>query len=144
MPYPAILRDVNNDPIPQIWDDATSAWLPWKGEVELARSRIASHTFQNAVTAAGQGTALTVGGYRTLTVEISGTSTSRTLEFKAAGPSGAYRQLTAVRLSDFTVASSTTGSGELWQFDVTGLSSVIMDVTAVAGGNVTVQGRVVA
>ena len=84
------------------------------------------------------------GGAKTLTVEIWGTSTSRTIEFKAAGPSGAYRQLAGVRLADLVVASSTTDTGELWQFDVTGLASVVIAITAIEGGNVSIAGRVVA
>ena len=49
-----------------------------------------------------------------------------------------------VKLSDFTTASSTTGTGaaEIWQVDVTGLEKFFTDLTAVAGGNVTIKGRV--
>jgi hypothetical protein len=101
-------------------------------------------TFHDEATEAADGTAFTVAGYKTLTVEIYGTSTSRTVEFKGAGPSGTYGAIMGVRLSDFVTATQTVTSGEIWQFDVTGLTTVIMDLSAVAGGNVSVQGKAVA
>ncbi|AHF10362.1 MULTISPECIES: hypothetical protein [Dehalobacter] len=101
-------------------------------------------TFHNAAIVAADGTILTVGGYKTLTVEIYGTSTSRTIAFIGRGPSGTDRAIMGVRLSDLSTGSSTTGTGEIWQFDITGLSSVFVDLQAVAGGNVTAKGRVVA
>ena len=97
--------------------------------------------FHNAATVAANGTDVSVGNYKTLTLEIYGTSTSRTLTFYAKGASGTVRAMSGVRLSDYSVASSTTTSGEIWQFDVTGTESVIIDLTAVAGGNVTASGR---
>jgi hypothetical protein len=49
-----------------------------------------------------------------------------------------------IKVSDLSTGVSTTGTGEVWQFDVTGLEEVIMDLTAVSGGNVSVKGRAVA
>jgi hypothetical protein len=49
-----------------------------------------------------------------------------------------------VRLSDLATGINTTGTAEYWQFDVTGVYQVVMDLTAVAGGNVSVKGRAVA
>ena len=97
--------------------------------------------FHNAATVAANGTDVSVGNYKTLTLEIYGTSTSRTLTFYAKGGSGVVRAMSGVRLSDYSVASSTTTTDEIWQFDVTGTESVIIDLTAVAGGNVTASGR---
>ena len=122
----------------------TSSIVAPSKAITIAGSRVEEVTFQTAATVAAQGTALTVGGLKTLTVEIAGTSTSRTIAFQCAGPSGAYRTLTGVRLSDFAIASTTTTTDEIWQFDITGLVTVIMNLTAVAGGNVTVRGRAVA
>lgn len=62
----------------------------------------------------------------------------------AEGPSGADIPLMGVNLSTLATAISTTGTGELWQFDITGLSKVFMDLTAVATGPVTVKGKAVA
>ena len=79
-----------------------------------------------------------------LTVEIYGTSTARTIAFIGRGPSGTDRAIMGVRLSDLSTATSTTGTGELWQFDITGLTAVFCDLQVVAGGNVTIKGRAVA
>jgi hypothetical protein len=102
------------------------------------------HTFQNAATTTGNGTAFVVGSYKTITVEIYGTSASRTVTFYGKSKSGTLRAIQGVRISDFTLATSTTTTGEIWQFDITGLDYVVMDLTAVAGGNVSVKGTAVA
>ena len=103
--------------------------------------QISAATFHTAATVAANGTDFTVGAYKTLTVEIYGTSTSRTVTFYGKSKSGTLRAISGVRLSDFTVATSTTGTGEIWQFDVTGLESVTIGLTAVSGGNVTISGN---
>jgi hypothetical protein len=100
--------------------------------------------FHDAATAVSTGLSLDVYRLRTLTIEVSGTSATRTVAFKGIGPSGTAYAIAGVKLSDLTTGSTTTGTGELWQFDITGLTQVIMDLTAVAGGNVTVKGKAVA
>lgn len=103
-------------------------------------------TFHDAAAEAADGAILTVSNGRTLTVEIYGSAenTARTVAFIARGPSGVDRALMGVKLSDLSTATTTTGTGEIWQFDVTGLVSVFMDLQAITGGTVTVKGRVVA
>lgn len=85
-----------------------------------------------------------VGNFRTLTIEIFGTSTSQTINFKGKSISGTSYALSGVRLSDLTVASSTTTTGEIWSFEVAGLDFVEIDVAAVSGGNISVKGRFIA
>ena len=114
---------------------------------KLSGSSVTEFTFHNSVTVASGGAEFAVGGHKTLTVHISGTSTSRTVEFKGrppGAPAGTYVPLMGIRLSDLTPATSTTGNNEVWQFDITGLEGVIMDLSAVSGGNVTVKGKAVA
>lgn len=125
--------------IEAIRDALVTEGVPLKG-----RSVSDVHTFHDEATVAADGTAFTVGGHTTLTVEITGTSTSRTVDFKGAGPDGTYRSISGVNLDGLASATSTTGTGELWQFDITGLETVIMDLSAVSDGNVTVKGRAVA
>ena len=100
-------------------------------------------TFHDATIEIATGDIFLVNGYKTMTVEISGTSTSRTIAFIGRGASEANRLITGVKLSNFAMATSTTGTGEIWQFDITGLTAMFMDLQAVAGGNVTVKGRAV-
>ena len=100
--------------------------------------------FQDQATSVGAGTIFAVGGYKNLTIEIFGTSTSRTITFLGTSKSGIARNMQGCRIPDFTMASSTTSTGEIWQFDITGLNSVTMNLTAVAGGDVSVAGRAIA
>ena len=99
--------------------------------------------FHDAATQVAEGTVFTVAGYKTMTVEIYGSSTSRTVEFMGRGPAGANRAIMGINLSNFATAVSTIGTGEIWQFDITGLTSAIMNLQAVAGGNVSVKGKAV-
>ncbi|WP_144561691.1 hypothetical protein [Bacillus mycoides] len=100
--------------------------------------------FHDGVTAVGAGVTFPVESYKTLTIEVYGTSTSREIKFYGIGTSGAKRQITGVNLLDLTMATSTKGTGELWQFEIVGLESVVMELTSVSGGNVTVKGKAVA
>lgn len=112
--------------------------------VQVTGSKTEDITFQDAATAAADGTAFTVEGYKTLTVEITRTAGTSTVAFIGEGASGADIALMGINLSTFATATSTTGTGELWQFDITGLTKVFMDLTAVATGSVTVKGKAVA
>lgn len=100
--------------------------------------------FHDASTSAKNGYAMEVYAFKTLTIKITGTSTSRTVTFYAKDADGNLTALMGVRMSDFATATSTTNTGEYWQFDTTGIKSIVMDLTAVAGGNVTIKGTAVA
>lgn len=115
--------------------------------IEIVGSLTNDITFHDAATIAADGAVFTVGGYKTLTVELYGTSTSKTVAFMGVGPSGVAHAIMGVKLLDLSTAVSSVGSlatSEFWQFDITGLTSVIMDLTVIANGNVTVKGRAVA
>jgi hypothetical protein len=106
-------------------------------------SKIEKAVFHDGATAVAQGAPFQVNGFKTLTIEIFGSATSASVAFKATSASGTSRVLTGVKISDLSMG--TTGAmGDIWQFDVTGLYTVIMDLTAVTGGNVSVAGRAVA
>jgi hypothetical protein len=108
------------------------------------------HTFHSATTAAADGAAFTVGAYKSLTVDIDGTITSGTVLFKYTGANGVEKTLKGMKISDWTTATSTTlatSAAESWQFDVTGLKTVIMDISALVpgeGGSLTIKGTAVA
>jgi hypothetical protein len=102
-------------------------------------------TFHTAATQAANGKEFYVYDFKDLTVEIYGSedNTARTVTFYCKGPSGTLRALKGLKVSDWTSDTSTTGTGEIWQFDITGVNSVVMDLTAITGGSVTVKGRAV-
>lgn len=115
------------------------------------RGMYRTHTFHANSTLAQDGTAFEVGSMRTLTVEIVSSSlvSARTVAFKAVRDSGTMQPLVGINISSasLTPAVTTTGTNELWQFDVTGLEQVYMDITAFTGstGNtgVTIKGKAV-
>lgn len=116
------------------------------GNVTLGdqQAKTTTATLQNNVTTTGTGTPFTVGAYKTLTIEITGTSTSQNINFEASSISGTYYPIQGVRLSDYSMATSTTGINEVWTFDITGLQNFRANLTSVSGGNVTIQGKAVA
>lgn len=100
-------------------------------------------TFHNGTTTAKDGIEMTVNRADQMTVFITGTSTSRTIEFKGADDNGNWYSIPAFKEPDFTLASSTTGNNEAWTIDLTKWVKVNINVTAVSGGNVTVKAKVV-
>ncbi len=133
-----LLIDNSGKPIPQIWDERVGDFVPATNE-----NNVQIVNFHDGTSSASEGVALNVGGFKTLTIEIYGSSTSRTIEFKATSVTGNKHALSGVNLSDWTMESSTTGTNEIWQFDVTGLEQVTIEVTAISGGDVTVKGKAV-
>lgn len=111
--------------------------------ISSAGSQMQNTTLQNA-TSTGNGTVFTVGSFKTLTISISGTSTSRTVLFEAADMDGNFTPFQGVRLSDLEMGVQTTGTNEKWQFEITGVTSFRARISAIAGGNVVVKGTAVA
>lgn len=105
--------------------------------------------FQNTAITTGNGQALTVGGLKTLTVEIFGTATSGTINFQGMQASGTVTTIIGTLISNISMTQATSTSSisttpSIWQFDITGLKTVQMNISAVSGGNITVQGTAVA
>lgn len=110
------------------------------------QSNVQDVTLQNAATAVGNGTVLTVGSFKTLTIEITGTSTSRTIVFEGCSVGGTYYQVNGekVAMPNPLFWYQTTGNNEVWRFEVTGLASFRARISTIAGGNVTIKGKAVA
>jgi hypothetical protein len=103
------------------------------------------HTFQDGVTTTGNGNVYTVKGKGTvMTFQITGTSTSRTLVFEASVDGTNFVAVKCANLSILSLETQTTGSDEIWQYDLSGIHSFRVRIGAVAGGNITVIGRAVA
>lgn len=100
---------------------------------------------QNNATAIGTGTPFSVAAYKTLTIEITGTSTGRTIVFEGSSTSGTFYSIQGVKLSDYSMATQTTGTSEVWSFDITGLTLFQARISAISAvGNVSVKGKAVA
>lgn len=99
--------------------------------------------FHKDTTTPKEGNQFNVKHYKSLTLEIHGTSTSREVKFYGKVDSGIKRVISGFRLPNYEQASSTIGTGEVWYFDVTGLSAVLMEVTDVSGGYVYIRGKLV-
>lgn len=125
-------------------DNATGA-----GNVSLVNTPTAVILQVNAV-ATGNGTVYTPTSPETLTFEISGTSTSRTINFEIAGPKGVYQAHSAFLLGDttYTAVTSTTGGDDTtpktYEVDIPANYSFRARVSAVAGGDVDIAGWAVA
>jgi hypothetical protein len=117
--------------------------------VRIQSSNIDDVILQNQASAPGNGTEYTPEkGNKILTIEIVGTSNSRTIEFEMCGPSGVYRAQQCLRLTDNALAASTTNGSdadpESWQVLVPVGWAFRTRVAAVAGGDVSIQGKGVA
>ena len=104
--------------------------------------------FHDASAVAGNGNEIDVGSSTTLSVEIAGdgSNTARTVTFYCKGPMGVLRAIPGTKYTgdtNYTQAMNTTGTGEIWVFDVTGLEKVIMDLTSITGGTVTIKGKLI-
>lgn len=96
----------------------------------------------DGVSNTGAGNDVSIGGNKTLSVEVFGTAASYQLQIEGKSTSGTPYVLTATNLLDLSTTQTISSAG-LYQFDVTGLLSVDANVVSVTGGNVTVQGRMV-
>lgn len=110
---------------------------------QLTGSNTQQVTLLNAATATGRGSDQPVGGNKTFTFEVFGTATSFTLQVEGKSISGTPFAIQVTNLNNMTSSTSITASG-VYQVDVTGLVSVDANLTAVSGGNVTAQGKLVA
>jgi hypothetical protein len=104
-------------------------------------------TLQSAATTTGNGTPYTPTKSMALTFEITGTSSSRTIIFEIAGPSGVYVAQQALRVTDNSLASQTTNgtnaAPENWLVSVPLGWSFRARISAIAGGNVSIGGKAV-
>lgn len=100
------------------------------------------HIFHNAAAVAANGNAVKAGPSGRLIIEIYGSvaNTARTVTFYRKSRDGSFKAIQGVRTSDLTLAASTTGTGEEWEFSVTPGREYVMDLTSITGGTVTVVG----
>ena len=140
-----IIRDEQNNPIPQYYNPATQVFEATEGangspNVQTTGAPLSAvSVLQNAATAAGVGTSMSVAGYATALLAVSGTFVA-TITFQAIGPDGNTYPVNAKNVLTGIVSSTTTGTG-LYEVEVRGLSSVVANITAYTSGSVTVKGQ---
>jgi hypothetical protein len=108
-------------------------------------------TLQNAVSVIGVGSSIAVGNYGSMVVTINPatTITALTVVFQAQDSNGLWFNVSSIRNTDNTMASSTTTAittnPESWTIPCAGFSNVRANITAYTGsGNVTINGVLVA
>lgn len=88
-------------------------------------------TFHDVATAISEGNVVQTEGYSTITIEVTGTATTKTIIFQGSVFSTAFYTPDGVQLSE---------SPEIYQYDLTGLKQFRANLTAISDGNVTVKG----
>ena len=99
--------------------------------------------FQNNVTVASDGNILYGNTNDTVTVFITGNSTSRTIVFEGMDGEGNWWSMPAFKLPNYDLANQTTGNNESWELDLANYVAVKCRVSSVAGGYVRITARVV-
>ena len=93
-------------------------------------------------TQTSQGDVIIVDDVTTLIIAVSGTSTSFTLGFLSSLDGVNYFPLSGNKMSDYsTFATSTTETGQAWQFDVTGLCYFKANLSSISNGNISVLAK---
>lgn len=123
-------------------NDSNKLTVNSNGSVSIASSSVPT-THHNAVVAPADGADAAVTGYKIIAIQINGTSSSRTVLFSGSVDGISFYPVMGVNMATWDSAINTTGTGELWQFDVGGLNYFRARVDAVSGGNVTVKSNVV-
>ncbi len=72
---------------------------------------------------------------------ITGTSTTREVQFEIVDFDGNYYPIKCANLSTLAIASSTTGINEAWQVNLACIDGFRAKVTAIDGGTVVIKGE---
>lgn len=107
-------------------------------------SRTHNWVFQNATAALSDGNILLVSaGMMTATIEITGSGTS-TVTFEGKSTDGStYYPIAGINIADFSVVTSTSSKGVIYQFSLEGLTAFRIRVSNWVSGVVNVSGTVV-
>ncbi|MFQ5858981.1 MAG: hypothetical protein ACE5LU_25555, partial [Anaerolineae bacterium] len=98
-------------------------------------------TLQNAATANGNGTALSVNGKATAALQVTGTF-SATVNFEGTEDDTNWVAIQGTNLTDGGRVTTTTATG-LFVFNVAGLSQLRARISGYASGSVTVTGKAI-
>lgn len=81
---------------------------------------------------------VSVSGYTSVTFDIAGTASSATVSFSIIAGSGKARPVYPTKVSGDLDITQTGLMNEIYNFDVTGITTVVINVTDITGGNVDV------
>jgi hypothetical protein len=103
------------------------------------------HTFHDEAGEAAQGSVFENPGFSSMLIEVTriGEGSSSTVKFWGSMTTATLASMIAIPgtkpgATD-TVAVSTTGTNELWRFDIRGMKYISMELNAIAGEGATVS-----
>ncbi|KXZ12676.1 phage portal protein [Bacillus nakamurai] len=99
--------------------------------------------FHDKAESAGKGAVLSVNGVKQLLVEITGTAESSNVAFWGRSFSGENLPIRGVKTDDGTSSCGTSGTHEAWSFDIAGFKEIVMEITKISGGSLSVKGTAV-
>ncbi|WP_332275869.1 phage portal protein [Bacillus velezensis] len=96
--------------------------------------------FHENAAEAGEGSIFSAGAWKKLLVEITGTAESGHVAFWGRSISGKNVPIRGIRSEDGTSAAGTSGTEEVWSFDIAGFKEIVMEIKSISGGSLSVKG----
>ncbi|AWD87171.1 MULTISPECIES: hypothetical protein [Bacillus] len=96
--------------------------------------------FHENAAEAGEGSIFSAGAWKKLLVEITGTAESGHVAFWGRSISGKNVPIRGIKSDDGTSAAGTSGTEEVWSFDIAGFKEIVMEIKSISGGSLSVKG----
>ncbi|AMR49976.1 phage portal protein [Bacillus amyloliquefaciens] len=96
--------------------------------------------FHENAAEAGEGSIFSAGAWKKLLVEITGTAESGHVAFWGRSISGKNVPIRGTRSDDGTSAAGTSGTEEVWSFDIAGFKEIVMEIKSISGGSLSIKG----
>ncbi|MCM3445284.1 MULTISPECIES: phage portal protein [Bacillus] len=96
--------------------------------------------FHENAAEAGEGSIFSAGAWKKLLVEITGTAESGHVAFWGRSISGKNVPIRGIRSDDGTSAAGTSGTEEVWSFEIAGFKEIVMEIKSISGGSLSVKG----
>ncbi|MEC1105914.1 phage portal protein [Bacillus velezensis] len=96
--------------------------------------------FHENAAEAGEGSIFSAGAWKKLLVEITGTAESGHVAFWGRSISGKNVPIRGIRSDDGASATGTSGTEEVWSFDIAGFKEIVMEIQSISGGSLSVKG----
>lgn len=96
--------------------------------------------FHENAAEAGEGSIFSAGAWKKLLVEITGTAESGHVAFWGRSISGKNVPIRGIRSDDGASAAGTSGTEEVWSFDIAGFKEIVMEIKSISGGSLSVKG----